>query len=81
MAQPHPTTLEHYPSMVGVPVSRPLWDMGITELAGRNLEAAGRQDVNDMLRQGWALLHIYTLRYREDGIWRERPMAILGRTE
>jgi len=66
------------PQGVPVPVSRPLWELGISELAGRNLESAGRQDVNDMLENGWILLHIYTLKYREDGTWRERPMAILG---
>lgn len=32
-----------------------------------------------MLGHGWVLLHIYTFKYREDGTWRERPMAILGR--
>jgi hypothetical protein len=32
-----------------------------------------------MLQEGWVLLHIYTLRYPEDGVWRERPMAILGK--
>lgn len=71
------------PSSVPVPVSRPLWELGISELAGRNLESSGRQDVNEMLQNGWILLHIYTLRYpeRENGkvTWRERPMAILGR--
>ena len=25
------------------------------------------------------LLYIYTLKYAEDGVWRERPMAILGK--
>jgi hypothetical protein len=64
---------------VPIPVSRPLWELGITELTGRNLETAGREDVNDMLQNGWILLHIYTLKYRENGTWRERPMAILGR--
>ena len=57
----------------------PLWELGIVELAGHNIESVGRQEVNEMLRKGWILLHIYTLRYHEDEIWRERPMAILGR--
>lgn len=74
------------PASVPVPVGKPLWELGITELAGRNLETAGRNEVNRMLQQGWTLLHIYTLRYPErEGprgprvVWRERPMAILGR--
>jgi hypothetical protein len=66
-------------STIPIPVNRPLWELGITELAGRNIEAAGREDVNDMLQHGWVLLHIYTLKYRENSTWRERPMAILGR--
>lgn len=57
-----------------------LWQLGIKEVTGRNLEASTRQEVNDMLNDGWMLLHIYTLKYREDDTWRERPMAILGRT-
>ena len=56
-----------------------LWELDIGEVGGHNLEARGREEVNRMLGQGWRLLHIYTLRYREDGVWRERPMAILGR--
>lgn len=59
----------------------PLWELGIIELAGRNIESAGREEVNKMLKSGWVLLHIYTLKYRENGVWRERPMAILGRPE
>lgn len=57
----------------------PLWQMDIAELAGKNIETKGRDEVNNMLNSGWILLHIYTLKYREDGEWRERPMAILGR--
>jgi len=57
----------------------PLWELDISEVTGHNLEARGRETVNRMLGEGWRLLHIYTLRYREDGVWRERPMAILGR--
>jgi len=56
-----------------------LWELDIAEVAGHNLEARGRQEVNRMLGEGWRLLHVYTLRYREGEIWRERPMAILGR--
>lgn len=56
-----------------------LWDLDIEELAGHNIESAGREEVNKMLLEGWVLLHIYTLKYREDDVWRERPMAILGR--
>ena len=57
----------------------PLWDLNIEEIVGRNIETRGRNEVNELLHQGWILLHIYTLKYREDGTWRERPMAILGR--
>lgn len=56
-----------------------LWDLEIGELAGHNIESAGREEVNKMLAEGWILLHIYTLKYKEDGAWRERPMAILGK--
>lgn len=57
----------------------PLWDLEIGELEGKNLERKGRDEVNDMLSQGWVLLHIYTLRFKDDSeTWRERPMAILG---
>jgi hypothetical protein len=57
----------------------PLWQVGIVEVTGHNLEARGREEVNRLLEAGWCLLHIYTLKYHEDGVWRERPMAILGR--
>ncbi|HXH51463.1 MAG TPA: hypothetical protein VNM47_19155 [Terriglobia bacterium] len=57
----------------------PLWQLDITELAGHNIEARGREEVNRLLSEGWILLHIYTLKYEENGVWRERPMAILGR--
>ena len=56
-----------------------LWELGITELTGHNIESAGREEVNRLLAEGWILLHLYTLKYREDGNWRERPMAILGK--
>jgi hypothetical protein len=57
----------------------PLWQVDIGELTGHNLEARGREEVNRLLKAGWRLLHIYTLKYEEDGVWRERPMGILGR--
>jgi hypothetical protein len=57
----------------------PLWQLDIIELTGHNLEARGREEVNRLLQQGWRLLHIYTLKYHEDEVWRERPMAILGK--
>jgi hypothetical protein len=57
----------------------PLWDLEIEELAGHNIETKGREEVNEKLKKGWILLHIYTLKYQENGEWRERPMAILGR--
>lgn len=57
----------------------PLWELRIEELAGHNIETQGREEVNKMLKEGWILLHIYTLRYQEDGAWRERPMVILGK--
>lgn len=56
-----------------------LWQQDIGELTGHNLEARGREQVNRLLQEGWRLLHIYTLRYQEGGVWRERPMAILGK--
>lgn len=56
-----------------------IWDLNIGELAGHNIESEGRKEVNKMLSEGWVLLHIYTLKYNEDGTWRERPMAILGK--
>lgn len=65
----HPSTL----------FEMPLWQLDIVELTGHNLEARGREEVNRLLQAGWRLLHIYTLKYREEEVWRERPMAILGR--
>lgn len=65
-------------SVASVP---PLWELNIKEITGHNLEVAGRDDVNKLLKEGWILLHLYTLKYREDGTWRERPMAILGLPE
>ena len=57
-----------------------LWQLDIVELTGHNLEARGLEEVNRLLEAGWRLLHIYTLKYHEDNVWRERPMAILGRS-
>jgi len=56
-----------------------VWSLDIGEVTGHNLEARGREEVNHLLGEGWLLLHIYTLRYKEDEAWRERPMAILGK--
>lgn len=53
--------------------------MDFAEITGHNIESRGRKEVNRLLEAGWRLLHIYTLRYEEDGVWLERPMAILGR--
>jgi hypothetical protein len=57
----------------------PLWQLDIVELTGHNLESRGREEVNRLLQSGWRLLYVYTLKYQADGVWRERPMAILGR--
>jgi hypothetical protein len=46
----------------------PLWQLGITELTGHNIEAEGRVKVNELLKNGWILLYIYILIYEEDGI-------------
>jgi hypothetical protein len=64
---------------IGMLETLPLWQLNIAEVTGHNLEARGREEVNRLLQEGWRLLHIYTLKYEEDGVWRERPMAILGR--
>jgi len=56
-----------------------LWELTIEELTGHNIETQGREEVNKLLKEGWILLHMYTLKYREDDTWRERPMAILGK--
>jgi hypothetical protein len=64
---------------IGLIERLPLWQLDIVELTGHNLEARGREEVNRLLGAGWRLLHIYTLKYEEDGVWRERPMGILGR--
>ena len=64
---------------VGVAPGSGIWDLGITEITGSNIESDGREKVNDLLEDGWILLHMYTLKYQDDGVWRERPMAILGK--
>ncbi len=73
----HEKTVDDIPT--GVLERLPLWQLDIAELTGHNLEARGREEVNRLLDAGWRLLHIYTLRYEEGGVWRERPMGILGR--
>lgn len=67
-------------ALAAVVETLPLWQLDIVELTGHNLETRGREEVNRLLDEGWRLLHIYTLKYHEDGVWRERPMAILGRS-
>ena len=57
----------------------PLWEMEIEEMAGESLEAKNRTLVNELLARGWILLLVYVLKYKEKDIWREKPMAILGR--
>lgn len=63
-----------------IPVPYNIWQLNIKEITGVMIEASGRTRVNRLLKNGWILLHMYTLTYKEDGIWRERPMAILGRS-
>ena len=80
MAKPKTTTeMAEDAVPVGLLERLPLWQLDIVELTGHNLEARGREEVNRLLEAGWRLLHIYTLKYEEDGTWRERPMGILGR--
>jgi len=75
--------VENESAGIDIPVSMmeslPLWQLDVVELTGHNLEARGREEVNRLLHSGWHLLHIYTLKYEENGVWRERPMAILGK--
>jgi hypothetical protein len=59
--------------------AQPLWQFDFAEVTGHNLELRGRKEVNRLLAAGWRVLHVYTLRYEENGVWRERPMAILDR--
>lgn len=57
----------------------PLWELEVVELEGKSLEKRGRDDANVMLSEGWILLYIYTLRFKDDeNVWRERPMGIFG---
>ena len=56
-----------------------LWQLGITELCGHNVEAHGREEVNRMLQDSWVILHIYDLHHQDNGVGRQRPMAILGK--
>lgn len=56
-----------------------LWELEIEKVAGESLEAKNREEVNKLLSEGWVLLHIYTLKYKEEDIWRERPMGIFGK--
>jgi len=74
-----PTEEERNRVFTGVLETLPLWQLDVAEVTGHNLEVRGREEVNRLLQEGWRLLHIYTLKYEEDGVWRERPMAILGR--
>ncbi len=60
--------------------SLPLLLLDIVELTGHNLEARGRVEVHRVLEAGWRLLLIDQRKYHEDNVWRERPMAILGRS-
>lgn len=56
-----------------------LWELEILHVDGRSLERKGRDDINEMLSEGWVILSVYTLRYKgSDDTWLERPMAILG---
>lgn len=56
-----------------------LWELEIDEVTGESLEAKNRDEANKLLSEGWVLLHIYTLKYKEDDIWREKPMGIFGK--
>lgn len=58
---------------------KPLWELNIKEVFTHNIEKRGQEVVNKLLKQGWVFIHIYTLRYKTNGIWRERPMVVLGK--
>lgn len=77
--KPHRKLLTPEPASSELVEILPLWQLDIIEVTGHNLEVRGREEVNRLLAEGWRMLHIYTLKYQEDGVWRERPMAILGR--
>lgn len=56
-----------------------LWELEIQEVEGKSLEKRGREEINEMLLNGWVVLSVYTLRFKNnDETWLERPMAILG---
>lgn len=57
----------------------PLRQLDIGEIRGHNIETKGRKVINKLLKKGWLLLHIYTIKYEIDGTWQERPMAIVGK--
>ena len=48
--------------------AQPLWQFDFSEVTGHNLESRGRKEVNRLLAAGWRLLHVYTLRYEENGV-------------
>ena len=56
-----------------------LWELEIEQVTGESLEAKNREAVNKLFSDGWVLLHIYTLKYKEEDVWRERPMGIFGK--
>jgi hypothetical protein len=56
-----------------------LWELEVQQVEGKSLERKGRDEINDMLSEGWIILSVYTLRFKNnDDTWLERPMAILG---
>jgi len=67
------------PPIKNLSLTKPLWDLKIKEIEGFNIEIRGRKKVNRLLKEGWLLLHIYTLLYKDNGVWRQKPMAILGK--
>jgi hypothetical protein len=75
----HPKKKEPGVSAARVENEKAIWQFDFAEVTGHNLETRGRKEVNRLLAEGWRLLLVYTLRYEQDGVWRERPMAILGR--
>lgn len=59
-----------------------LWELGIQQVEGRSLEKKGRDEINDKLSDGWIILLVYTLRFKDgEDTWLERPMVILGLPE
>lgn len=56
-----------------------LWELEVQQVEGKSLEKKGREEINEMLSQGWVILSVYTLRFKDgNDTWLERPMAILG---